>query len=309
MNQATPGLIPLTAIILTHNEATNIAKCLAHLERISDVVLLDSGSTDNTIAAARAVRPDVRVYHHAFSDFGHQRNWALENTSPQHQWVLFVDADEFCTPSLLDEIQSLVGNPGDAVGGFIAGKVYFLGKWLKHSTMYPSYQLRLLKPGHVRFRKDGHGQKEVTHGPTRYLRSAWRHEALSKGVHQWIDRHNRYSTEEAHHLIQLRKEAVAWRGLFSSEAIVRRRALKAVGARLPFRPVLRWLHLYIFKRGFLDGIPGFLYCALLFAHEIQIAIKIAEIQRTDLADDCIASARSGAEPLVPMGSIGRGPGS
>ncbi|MFO7640243.1 MAG: glycosyltransferase family 2 protein [Candidatus Competibacteraceae bacterium] len=268
--------IPVTAIVLTFNEAVNIAPCLAAMARVDDVVIVDSGSTDDTLARAVATRPDVRIFSHPFQDFGDQRNWALDHTEPRHPWVLFVDADEFCTPGLLDEIAAFLAAPGQWVGAFVAGRNYFLGRWLRYSTLYPSYQLRLLKLGAVRYRKEGHGQKEVTDGPLHYLREGWRHEGFSQGVFHWIARHNRYSSEEIENLLALRTESIAVGALFSRDAVTRRRALKIVGARLPGRPMLRFLYAYILRGGFRDGLPGLIYCSLLLAHAIHISAKLQE---------------------------------
>ena len=91
----------------------------------------------------------------SFKDFGEQRNWALDNTSPRHPWILFVDADEFCTPEFIDEIGDFLRAPRNYVGAYVAGKSYFMGRWMKHAMMYPSFQLRLLKLGAVRHRKEG----------------------------------------------------------------------------------------------------------------------------------------------------------
>lgn len=96
--------IPVTAIVLTHNEAVNIERCVSPMARVEDVVLVDSGSTDETLALAVRARPTVRVCFNPFKDFGDQRNWALDHCAPRYPWVLFVDADEFCTPALLDEM-------------------------------------------------------------------------------------------------------------------------------------------------------------------------------------------------------------
>src|SRR5262249_24436901 len=161
--------------------AVNIQACLTCLAEIDDVVVVDAGSTDDTLALAREARPDVRIFTHSFKDFGDQRNWALDNTMPRHGWVLFVDADEFCTAELIHEVVRFVADPGPHVGAHIAGRNYFLGRWLKHATMFPSYQLRLLKLGAVRYRKEGHGQIEVMETQGHYLKEGWRHEAFSKG--------------------------------------------------------------------------------------------------------------------------------
>jgi glycosyltransferase involved in cell wall biosynthesis len=272
--------MPLTAIVLTYNEAGNIAACLKGVGPVPDVVIVDSGSTDATIELAKTARPDVRVLRHPFQDFGDQRNWAIDNCGGSNAWILFVDADEFCTPALLEEIARFVADPGECVGGFVAGKNYFLGRWLKYSTMYPSYQLRLLKRGHVRFRKEGHGQREVTDGPLYYLKESWRHEGFSKGLRQWIARHNDYSTQEVELILRLKDEPMRWPELMSRDAIVRRRALKRLGARLPLRPLMRFSYTYGLKRGFLDGYPGLLYCLLRMAHDIHIVAKLAERRRT-----------------------------
>ncbi|GAB4342138.1 MAG: glycosyltransferase family 2 protein [Desulfobulbaceae bacterium] len=271
--------IPLTAIVLTRDEAINIGPCLEAMARVEDIVVVDSGSTDTTLELAQKLRPDARIFHHQFKDFGDQRNWALDNCEPRHGWVLFVDADEFCEPELLDEIEAFLREPGAFVGGYVAGRNYFLGRWLKYSTMYPSYQLRLLKLGHVRYRKEGHGQREVTEGPLHYFRYGWRHEGFSKGVSQWIARHNRYSTEEVELILRLRAEKLMFRDLVNVDPIVRRRAFKRLGARLPFRPINRFLYTYVLKKGFLDGYPGLLYCLLRIAHDIHIISKLAEQRR------------------------------
>jgi glycosyltransferase involved in cell wall biosynthesis len=276
MPECGAALLPISAIVLTMNEEANIGRCLQNLARVDDVIVVDSGSTDNTRTLAREVRPNVRIFEHRFKDFGDQRNWALDNTSPRNSWILFIDADEYCTTELLEEIEVFITSPGKFCGGFIAGKNYFLGRWLKRATMYPSYQLRLLRMGEIYYRKEGHGQKEVTNGPLHYFKESWRHEAFSKGVSEWLARHNRYSTDEVELILRLRSEPFKPVQSLSRDPISRRRALKRLGARLPFRPIVRFLYVYILRRGFLDGYPGFLYCLLRIAHDIHIMAKLAE---------------------------------
>lgn len=273
--------IPLTAIVLTQDEAINITPCLQAMARIDDIVIVDSGSADDTLDLARSVRPDARLFHHPFQDFGDQRNWALDCTEPRHPWILFVDADEYCDPELLDEIAAFLRDPGPLVGGFIAGRNYFLGRWLKYSTLYPSYQLRLLKHGQVRYRKEGHGQREVTEGPLHYFKAGWRHEGLSKGVAQWIARHNRYSSEEVDLLLNLQAQPLAWPDLFGRDPIARRRVLKQLAVKLPFQPLTHFLYSYVVRGGFLDGYPGLLYCLLNLSHYLHHTVKRAERQYRD----------------------------
>jgi len=275
-------LIALTAIVLTQDEAGNISPCLRALAPAEDVIVVDSGSTDDTLALAKAARPGVRTFQHPFLDFGDQRNWALDNCQPRHEWILFVDADEYCDPELLVEIDGFIREPGSFVGGFIAGRNYFLGRWLKRCTMYPSYQLRLLKLGHVRYEKMGHGQREVTDGPLHYFRNGWRHESFSKGVEHWIERHNRYSSAEVTRVLRLRSEPIEWGNLVARDAIARRRALKQLSVRLPAGFAFRFVYLYLVRGGFLEGYPGLLYCLLMATHSINIQVKLAEARLAEL---------------------------
>ena len=278
-------LVPLTVIILTQDEAVNIKRCLQCLTCVDDVVIVDSGSRDDTLPISRRTRPDVRIFHHKFQDFGDQRNWSIKHTNPKYDWIMFVDADEFCTDALLDEIAEWINEPQGCAGGFIAGKNVFLGRWLRYSTMYPSYQLRLLKRGKVQFCKQGHGQKEITDGPLHYFKEGWLHDALSKGLEQWIERHNTYSTEEVELIQQLRQEKMALREIVAKDPILRRRSLKRLAAKLPGRPLLRFLYTYVWRRGFLDGRSGLTYCLLRFAHDVHIIAKLEEQRYQSIVDE------------------------
>ncbi|MEX1027727.1 MAG: glycosyltransferase family 2 protein [Candidatus Paceibacterota bacterium] len=269
-------MIPVSVIILTYNEETNIAECVRALDAFDEVIVVDSGSTDRTLEILRSESPRVRILSNSFEDFGQQRNWAIDNTNPAHPWVLFVDADEFMEKPLAEEINAFVSSPGDAVGAFIAGRNYFLGRWLKYSTYFPSYQLRLLKQGAVRYRREGHGQREETTSKTVYLKNSWRHEGFSQGIHHWIDRHNRYSTAEAPLISEMRTRKVPWKSLLARDAITRRRAIKLAGSKLPGRPVTRFLYTYVVRFGFLDGYAGFLFNLLRFTNDIHICTKVAE---------------------------------
>ena len=158
---ATSGTLPISVIILTFQEESNIRGCLKSVSWADDVIVVDSFSSDGTIDAARAALPSVRILQNAFEDFGQQRNWAIDNAAPKHPWVLFLDADERPTPACVAEMARVVAKPGDTVGYFLCARNYFLGRWVRHCQLYPSWQLRLLKNGHVRYRKEGHGQREI----------------------------------------------------------------------------------------------------------------------------------------------------
>jgi len=266
---------PLSVIILTRDEEVNIADCLASVAWADDAIVVDSGSKDRTLELARQARADVRIFSHPFQDFGDQRNWALDHAAPRHPWVLFLDADERCTPACAEAIRRAVSQPEGKVGFYLTCRNFFLGRWIKRCTLYPSWQLRLLKLGCVRYRKEGHGQREVTDGPLGYIRQPYDHFGFSKGVSDWIARHNAYSTNEVELIEQLRREPLRLGDLFK-EPIQRRRCLKRLAARTGFRSVLRFLYLYCLRAGFLDGAPGLMFCLLRAAHEMHITVKLAE---------------------------------
>lgn len=268
--------IPVTVILLTWNEARNLPRCLGALQDFAEIVVVDSGSTDGSRAWVAEHFPRVRWLENPFEDFGQQRNWALDHGQASHEWILFVDADEFMEPPLAEEIRDWIATEPSEVGAFIAGRNYFLGSWLKYSTFYPSFQLRLLRKGKVRYQKEGHGQREVADGKLVYLRHSWYHDAFSHGIEQWIARHNRYSSEEVALIHRLRCEPLLLRGLVSKDRICRRRCLKRLAARVPARNWVRWWYTYIWKWGFLDGRAGWLFSWLRFAHETHIVIKLAE---------------------------------
>ncbi len=270
---------PLTAIILTFDEEVNIRDCLACLDWADDIVLLDSGSTDSTIEHAKAVRPDIRIFDHPFTDFGDQRNWALDHTQPRHEWILFVDADERITPVCACAIQEAVKAPDDKAGFYLTCRNFFMNRWIKHCTLYPSWQLRLLKKGFVRYRKEGHGQREVTDRPLGYIREPYDHFGFSKGLEHWKARHEVYAANEAELVSRLREESLTLRDLFSRDPVVRRRCLKRLAARAPCRPFLRFFYIYFWRCGFLDGPPGLVFARLRAWHEANIAAKLREIAR------------------------------
>jgi len=271
--------VPVSVIVLTKDEEVNIRPCLESLAWADEVIVVDSGSRDRTTTLAAETRKDVRLFSHSFQDFGDQRNWALDNTQPRNDWILFVDADERITTACAQAIRKAIAAPGATVGFYLCNRYIFLGRWIRHCTLYPSWQLRLLKKGQVRFRKEGHGQREVTDGPLAYIREPYDHHGLSKGVSEWIARHNVYSSQEVELLLRLRREPIEWAKVFGPDPVDRRRSLKRLAARMPCRALFRFLYMYVVRGGFLDGKPGLVFCRLRMSHEIHIVVKLREAER------------------------------
>lgn len=262
--------------ILTHNEERDIAACIESALLSDDVIVVDSCSRDCTQAIADQY--PVRFIEHPFASHGQQRTWMLENVPYRHDWAYILEADERMTPELFAECLDVIAK-GDRVGYYAAERVMFMGRWIRRSTQFPRYQLRLLRRGQVWFDDYGHTEREVVDGPTGFLQSTYPHYTCSKGLSRWIEKHNRYSTDEAvETLRQLEGGHIAWRALFWGKSEVeRRRALKDLSLRLPMRPLARWLYMVFGLGGWRDGRAGLAWCTLQAFYEYLIVLKVREL--------------------------------
>lgn len=265
----------ISVLILTLNEEANLPRCLAALDWADDVLVVDSFSSDRTVEIAEAW--GARVLQRRFDDFAGQRNFGLQEGGLKHDWVLHLDADEVVPPDLRDEMHAVIKD--DSKDAYrVPSKMMLHGQWLRRSGMYPAYQVRLGRREALGFVQVGHGQRE-TLPPERVgtLEHALLHYSFSKGLDDWFERHNRYSTDEARlALAEAAEGEVDWSGLVATDATRRRRALKGLAARLPFRPTLRFLYMYVLRRGFLDGKAGYTYCRLLATYETMTVLKMKE---------------------------------
>ncbi len=266
----------ISVVILTLNEAANLPRCLASVAWSDDVVVLDSGSTDATVAVAQAL--GARVLTRAFDSFAGQRNFAMEQAGFRHPWVLHLDADEVVTPALRDELQAIAGAASASFPVYrVAAKIIFMGRWLKHAGMYPAYQVRFGRADVLRFIDHGHGQREVQ-PPEQVgtLAHPLEHYNFSKGVNDWFARHLRYAEREARLLLAERTQPLRLGELSSADATLRRRALKRVAGRLPLRPWLRFLYAGVLRGGFLDGLSGLRYARMLAIYQHFIDLNLRE---------------------------------
>ncbi|MBF2016366.1 MAG: glycosyltransferase family 2 protein [Rivularia sp. T60_A2020_040] len=267
----------ITIYILTYNEELDIAACIESAMVSDDIIVVDSISCDRTVEIAS--KYPVRVVEHAFESHGKQRTWMLENISPKYEWVYILEADERMTPELFAECVEATKNP-DYIGYYAAERVMFMNTWIRHSTQYPRYQLRLFRHGKVWFTDYGHTEREVCEGNTSFLKETYPHYTSGKGLSRWIEKHNRYSTDEAQEtLYQLEKGNVNWRDLlFGKTEVERRRALKNLSLRMPGRPLLRFFYMYFLLGGCLDGRAGFAWCTLQAFYEYLIVLKAWEMK-------------------------------
>lgn len=263
-------------LVLTLNESVNLPGCLASVAWSDDLVVLDSGSSDGTIEIARSA--GARVVTRRFDDWSSHQNWALGNIDFKNPWVFYIDADERVTPELREEIQRAVRDTSHGHVAFFCGrKNYFQGRWLRHSFP-PGAVLRLFLPRRVRFERLVN-PRPIIKGSYGYLRHHLEHYNFSKGLNEWIDKHNRYSDLEALETVRVLSEGpTSWRLVLSQDAVERRASLKRLSMRLPGRPILKFLYLYLFRLGLLDGRPGLHYCLLQAFYEYLITLKASELR-------------------------------
>jgi hypothetical protein len=216
-----------------------------------------------------------------------KKTWALENLPLANDWVLILDADEVLPAEAEMEIGSIVDASveSDIVGYFINRRFYFMGKWLKHAY-YPNWILRLFRHGYGNFEKLTGGNTKsgdnevheliVLNGKSGHLKSEIEHYAFPT-VDDFVEKHNRYSNWEARVAIDQNVSLLSI--LFPEHPMPFRRRLKLLSQKLPFRPLLRFLFVYVVQKGFLDGLEGYYFARLHGFYEFLSVIKLYELRK------------------------------
>lgn len=269
-------LLNVSVLILTRNEEASLPGCLGSVAWSDDVHVLDSFSTDRTVQVARAA--GATVTQRVFDNWSAHQNWAVANLPFRHPWVFYLDADERVTSGLRDAIVAATEHPGASVAFRVQRRDFFQGRWLKHVQTSPFY-MRLFRPEKMRYERL---VNPVSHadGPVGQLVGYLDHFPFTKGVGQWVERHNQYSAFEAKQIVDNRRGHAPFslRAAFSARDFHERRYhQKELFYRMPARPVAKFLILYLLKRGFLDGAAGFTYCVLQCFYEYLIVLKTREL--------------------------------
>lgn len=273
----------VSILILTRNEEVNIAGCIDSCSWSDDIVVFDSMSEDGTRDIAQL--KNARVIQRQFDNYAAQRNAALTTVRYRHAWVLMVDADERVSPALGAEIQSAVASVGDDVAMFrMRRKDYFMGRWLRRSSGYPSWFGRLVRLGRVRVEREVN-EVYIADGRVEHLRAHLLHYPFNKGIAFWYERHNRYSTMEASARIDARSSRPPLAALFTTDPVDRRRVLKQLAYHLPMRPIIWFLYLYVFRLGILDGAAGLAFSRMRASYETMIDVKTLEFMRRDRGEE------------------------
>jgi glycosyltransferase involved in cell wall biosynthesis len=276
-NAQAPAPVAVSVIIFTLNEAAHLPSCLASLHWCSDVIVVDSFSTDATPAVCAA--HGVRFFQNRFEGFGTQRNWALDNAQPRHPWILILDADEKVPAELAAEMAAIAASDPAGVGAFrVRRRFHMWGRWMRYSSLYPTWVVRFIRAGRVRYQDRGHAETQVVQGRIADLQHDLVDENL-KGIDDWFERQNRYSSKDA--LFELQSTSLGLRAgeIFSGDELVRRAALKRLASLLPARGLAYFLYSYVWRGGFLDGRDGFVFCRMRAQYQSQVAVKVYDLKR------------------------------
>lgn len=274
-------------LIATFNEEDELAKCIESAYPADDIIVYDSYSTDNTKAVAESAgarfltRPNYDVSKPFGGNESEHRNWALRNIQFKHKWIFVLDADERLTPDLIEECNMrIASSSADVVSYDVIRKDFFDGKHLKHVQQSPWFT-RLFVPSHASYQRLVNPVIYIR-GQRGKLSNALNHYPFSKGISHWITRHNHYSSLEAQQFVNMCSDNFSpslYIALFSGDRSLKRLHLKFLYYRLPLRHLIKFLLLYIFKRGFLDGKVGLTYATMIAMYEYMISLKVNETLR------------------------------
>ncbi|MCT0200802.1 glycosyltransferase family 2 protein [Synechococcus sp. CS-1325] len=276
-----------SVLILVRNEEIDLPGCLCSVDISDDVVVYDSFSTDFTKqialhAGARfIVRPGQDPSLAFGGDEGLHRTWGIHEISYRYPWLFVIDADERLTPAAAAELQAIACSSDSLYVAYrIRRRDFFQDRHLKHVQTSPWY-IRFFRPEFVHYERLVN-TVTLVNGPIGDLAYPLDHYPFSKGLSHWIARHNSYSSYEAQQILQNRTsgEAFSLRSVFFEHDFNRRRFhQKELFYRLPARPLIKFVLLYLFKGGFLDGRPGFTYALLQSIYEAMIVLKVQELER------------------------------
>jgi len=288
------GKLPVSVIIAARNEAKNLPRCLQALRHVGEVYVIDSQSTDETVEIARSHGAQVVQYHYQ-GGWPKKRQWAMNTLPIAYDWILLLDADELLTPELSEEIRAVIQNPS-IDGYFILLRTWFLGRVLRHGDV-SLWKLSLFRRGKGRYEcrlKDQDAsmadmevhEHVVVEGATAKLRNSLIHHNV-ESLSRYIQKHDEYSNWESRVLLERGtgkdkdkekdKDKDLPPSLFDTQA-QRRRWLKRKLFAVPGSPVLLFLYRYLLRFGFLDGVPGLIYCGFQAVQMFHTKAKIYELK-------------------------------
>lgn len=267
----------ISVLILTKNEEQDLPGCLESIKWSDDIHVFDSYSDDRTVDIAENYGAVVTKRH--FDNWSAHQNWGLENIPFKHPWVFYIDADERMTPELAENVQKIVQNEKHYVAFRFERRDFLMDKWLKH-VQPQKYSLRLFRPEKMRYERLVN-PVSIVDGPIGFVEGYHDHFPFSKGFSHWFTKHNSYSSFEASQIISNREKQESFsiqKAFFEKDFHKRRFHQKELFYRMPARPFIKFIYLYLFKKGFLDGKAGFTYALLQSIYEYMIVLKVKEME-------------------------------
>ena len=254
MNQDPPSRrAPVSLVLITRNAAPQLRACLDSARFADEIVVVDSGSDDDTVQVAAS--SGARVIHQPWLGFGPQKQFAVRSAT--NDWVLCVDADERVTPELARSIEAALASR-DAHAYRMARRNRFLGRWLRHGEGYPDWNTRLFDRRHARWSDDAVHERVICDGPVATLAGDLAHES-AESLDAYMEKQNRYTTLQARHMHASGR--------------------KASVAKLVLSPLVRFIRFYVLKLGFLDGAAGLVHIAIGCGTSFLKQAKLLALER------------------------------
>lgn len=245
--------LPLSAVLITRDCAHSVRATLESLRFCEEIVAVDSGSTDDTLAVLQEF--GVRVLQEAWRGFGPQKQFAIEQAA--HNWVLCVDSDEIVSPELRSSIEDVLAKPGYQFYEF-PRRNRFLGRYLRHGEGYPDLSLRLFDRQQARWSDDIVHEKVITLGLVGRLQGDLLHHSEDT-IETYLAKQNRYTSLAAKALLDEGQQASV--------------------SKLVFSPLFRFIKFYFLRLGFLDGLPGFIHILIGCFNSFAKYAKMIEFSR------------------------------
>lgn len=243
----------ISAVIISRNEEHNIDRCLRSLAFCDQIIVVDSGSTDRTVAIAREHK--ATVVYHEFEGYGAAKQTGVEAATGE--WILSIDADEAVSPVLAEEIRRTIEGPESCDGYFVPRCTNFLGRWIRHSNWYPDYVLRLFRRGRGRFDGAVVHEKVIVNGAVGKLKADLLHYSYPS-MEVYLRKFDIYTTMGAEEAWKAGKRA----GWYS----------------LTVRPLAAFFRHYLIQQGFRDGKEGFLISVLSSG---AVMVKYAKLRQLE----------------------------
>ncbi len=277
------GTVPVSVVVLTLNEEPNIGRCLASVAWANQVVVIDSGSTDNTVSIA--LSRGAEVLEQPWLGFSGQREFALRHPSILYDWVYFVDADEWVSPQLASEVAAHLQTPSCA-GFSHRFRLVFQGTWIRHCGWYQgSWIVRLVDRRYTKYDGSLVGERASVDGKIGQLNNDIVDDDC-KGLAIWLHKHVSYAQLEAQRRgrpmsLRHRLQVLQFREGADTRPMSRAILKDVVYPSVPLKPIAIFVYMYVVRLGFLDGRTGLRFCFYHAWYEVSVAALQAHSVATD----------------------------